>query len=123
MNIIWTYFIPNPRATHVWSCHSHTLRVDASSQEVTTLDRRLKSFWELESFGVPNCDRSVYDRFQETVQFKNGRYEGTHPWKDSHPTLPNNYQLSLNRLNRLLLRLSHDKNILREYDSVIKTQI
>ena len=49
---------------------THTLRVDALPQEVTTLDRRLKSFWELESFGVPDCDRSVYDRFQETISIQ-----------------------------------------------------
>ena len=37
--------------------------------------------------------------------------------------MPDNYQLSLNRLNRVLRRLRQDKRILHEYDSVIKTQI
>ena len=102
---------------------THTLRVDALPQDVTTSDRWLKAFWELESFGVPDSDHSVYDKFQETVQFKNGRYEVALPWKDSHRILPNNYQLSLNRLDGLLRRLQQDNDILREYDSVIKTQI
>ena len=31
---------------------THTLRVDGSPQEVQDLDNQLKSFWELESFGV-----------------------------------------------------------------------
>ena len=90
---------------------------------MTTLDRWLKAFWELESFGVPDSDRSVYDKFQETVQFKNGRYEVALLWKDSHHILPDNYQLSLNRLDGLLRRLRQDNDILCEYDSVIKTQI
>ena len=102
---------------------TYTLRVDALPQDATALDRRLKSFWELESFGVPNSDQSVYDKFQETVQFKNGRYEVALPWKDSHPILHDNHQLSLSRLNGLLRRLQQDKDILREYDSVIKGQI
>ena len=64
----------------------------------------------------------MYDKFQETVQFKNGRYEVALPWKDSHRIMPDNYQLSLNRLDGLR-RLQQDNDILREYDSVIKTQI
>ena len=36
---------------------------------------------------------------------------------------PDNYQLSLNRLDGLLRRLQQDNDILREYDSIIKTQI
>ena len=102
---------------------THTLRVDTLPQDVTTLDRRLKSFWELESFGVPDSDRSMYDKFQETVQFQNGRYKVALPWKDSHPILPDNYQLNLSRMNGLLWRLQQDKDILREYNSIIKTQI
>ena len=65
----------------------------------------------------------MYDKFQETVQFKNGRYEVALPWKDSHHILPDNYQLRLNRFDGLLRRLQQDKDILCEYDSVIKTQI
>ena len=84
---------------------------------MTTSDRWLKAFWELESFGVPDSDHFVYDKFQETVQFKNGRY------KVSLRILLNNYQLSLNRLDRLLRHLRQDNDILHEYDSVIKTQI
>ena len=102
---------------------THTLRVDALPQDLTTSDRWLEAFWELESFGVPDSDRSVYDKFQETVQFKNGRYEVALPWKDSHRILPDNNQLSLNRLDGLLRRLQQDNDILRVYDSVIKTQI
>ena len=54
---------------------THILRVDALPQDVITSDRWLKALWELESFGDPDSDRSVYDKFQETVQFKDGRYE------------------------------------------------
>ena len=79
---------------------SHTLRVDRQLEEGETLDKQLKSFWELESLGITNPDQSVYDRFGDTVIFEDGRYEVALPWKDPHPILPDNYQLSLKRLQR-----------------------
>ena len=84
---------------------THTLRVDGKVTDITILDERLKSFWELESFGIPSTDPTVYSEFQDTVQFKDGRYEVALPWKDPHPILPSNFQLSLKRLRRLLQRL------------------
>ena len=99
---------------------THTLGVDALPQDVTSSDRWLKAFWELQSFGVPDWDRSVYDKFQEIVQFKKGKYEVALPWKDSHRILPDNYQLSLNHVDGLLRHLWQDQDILREYDSLIK---
>ena len=45
------------------------------------------------------------------------------PWKESHPVLPDNYQLSEKRLKHLLTRLRKDPEILQEYDNVIKEQL
>ena len=56
------------------------------------------------------------------VWFKNGRYEVTLPWKDSRPTLPDNYMLSKKRLDGLVKRLRHDLKVLKEYDSIIQNQ-
>ena len=72
----WVLFGPNLAPTQGQASPgliTHTLRVDTLPQDVIPSDRPLKSFWELESFGVPESDHSVYDKFQETVQFKNGR--------------------------------------------------
>ena len=101
---------------------THTPRVDALPQDVTTSDRWLNAFWELESFGVLNSEHFVYDKFQETVQFKDGRYEVALPWKDSHPPLPNNYQLSMNHFNELL-RCFQQARISYMNMIVIKTHI
>ena len=102
---------------------THTLRVDSQLQEEETLDSRLKSFWELESLGIIDPDRSVHDEFGDTICFKDGRYEVALPWKDPHPTLPDNYQLSLKRLQGLLRRLQHDQGVLQEYNAIIQNQI
>ena len=63
------------------------------------------------------------DEFKGSVHIANGRYEVELPWKETHPTLPDNYHLSLRRLRGLLRRLSQDPEVLNEYDTTIKEQI
>lgn len=65
----------------------------------------------------------MYEEFADRVQLENGRYEVSLPWKDPHDTLPDNYQLSLKRLQSLLRRLRQSPETLREYDSIIRDQI
>ena len=74
---------------------THILWVDGLSQSMQVLDDQLKAFWELESFGISTIDRSIHDKFEDTVRFINGRYEVELPWKESHPTLHEHYHLSL----------------------------
>ena len=102
---------------------THTLQIESLPQDTQALDDQLKSFWELESFGVSGSDHSVYDDFRSTVRLKDGRYEVELPWKDPHPTLPDNYQLCLRRLYGLVRRLKQDPDVLHEYDSIIHDQI
>ena len=102
---------------------THSLYVDTIlSQDAQMLDDRLKSFWDLESFGINNLERTVHDEFQDKIHFTEGRYEVSVPWKDPHPPLPDNYQLSLKRLQGLLQRLRHNCKVLLGYDSIIKEQ-
>ena len=101
---------------------THVLRVDSTPSTQDTLDEVLHSFWKLESLGVDSKTDSVLEEFTQTVQFKNGRYEVSLPWKNLHPTLPDNYQLSNRRLDGLIKRLRHDPEVLREYSSIINSQ-
>ena len=55
--------------------------------------------------------------------FKGDHYEVSLPWKATHPPLPENYELSLRRLQGLLSLLRKKLDILKEYDSVIRDQI
>ena len=98
---------------------THVLRVDSTQD---SLDEVLHLFWKLESLGVDSKTDSVLEEFTQTVQFKNGRYEVSLPWKNLHPMLPDNYQLSKQRLDGLIKRLRHDPEVLREYDSIINSQ-
>ena len=102
---------------------THVLRVDTSPQDSDNLEHVLRSFWELESMGVRETEDSVLDEFTQTIHFKEGRYEVTLPWRDPHPPLPDNLELSKKRLGGLLRRLKKDPEIMREYDGIIQNQL
>ena len=69
---------------------THTLKIEASPSGMDELNSTLRSFWELESLGIRESDRSVYDEFENSIQLKEGRYEVQLPWKKFHNPLPDN---------------------------------
>ena len=58
---------PDGFTTPVTPCSTlmtHSFHVDTIlSRDAEMLDDRLKSFWDLESFGVSNLERTVHDEF------------------------------------------------------------
>ena len=56
----------------------------------------------------------VHQQFQEGIKFENGRYEVRLPWKEPHPTLPDNYDLCLETLKGQVARLQKDPEQLDE---------
>ena len=103
---------------------THTLNADGIVTN-KMLDATLRSFWELESMGV-NTDETAHpalDRFTSSIRMKDNRYEVSLPWREGHDPLPTNYELSRKRLTGLLRRLRQTPEILKEYDSIIRTQL
>ena len=87
-------------ATHT----THTLRVDTFT-EPESLDAGLRRFWELNSLGILKNEQSVYEKFTQQISLKQGRYEVHLPWKESHPPLPDSYELCRKQLDGLFRRL------------------
>ena len=102
---------------------THVLRTEAQSLECRSLDEQLKAFWELESLGIQEAEKTLYDDFAARVTFHDGRYQVSLPWKDFHEPLPDNYSLSVKRLRGLLCRLRQDPDMLKEYDRIISDQL
>ena len=104
---------------------AHALKVEAFTFQCNdcSLDQRIKEFWDLETLGIRKNESSVYDTFMQTINFQAGRHCVRLPWKDSHPTLPDNLDLSQRRLYGLLRRLRQEPRILKEYDAIIKEQL
>ena len=101
---------------------SHTLRID-SSTETESLDAELGRFWDLESLGILKEEHPVQERFSQKITFDGKRYEVHLPWKQSHPDLPDNYDLCKKRLGGLLKRLNQNPEELQLYDSIIQEQL
>ena len=76
--------------THVLKCATGQVPHDGLKEE-------LKKFWDLESLGLKTP--SVYEEFVEKLSYRGDHYEVNLPWKDTHPPLPNNYELSQRRLS------------------------
>ena len=91
--------------------------------EESELEKQVKLFWEVETLGVKDEESSPYEKFLETVHFKENRYEVRLPWKEACFLQSDNLQLCHKRLLGLLKRLRNDPHILKEYDAVIQEQI
>ena len=98
-------------STQVNFTNTHALRVDTHNQlmdessENRALERKLAEFWDLEAITISPQEKSVYERFNEDITFKDGRYEVKLPWKECHATLPDNYTPCQRRLKPLTRRL------------------
>ena len=75
----------------------HVLRVDTRRDEMNVhemeLDKKLRTFWELESIGIKQ-ENSVLETFKETATLKNQRYEESLPWREARDPLLDNRSLS-----------------------------
>ena len=94
---------------------THVLKI-ASEQDI-------KTFWDLESLGIKSNEPAVYDQFLNDITFDGDRYQVKLPFKENHPPLPDNYQLSKTRLESFVRRLKSNPELLRQYDQVIQEQL
>ena len=53
---------------------THTLHLECVTQlNEPALEESLKSFWDLESLGITQPDRTVLNEFQDSIRLVNGR--------------------------------------------------
>ena len=101
---------------------------DISHSENDELCNALQKFWDIESLGVrekPPVSQSDGGEFLESIHFNEneGRYEVGLPWKEGLVPASNEYELCVTRLRQLHSRLKKNKELLRDYDNVIKDQV
>ena len=87
----------------------------------------LEELWDLESIGIKDSymdsdDNKALEKFQETLQYENGRYWVTWPWKDDL-YLPENYELAAGRLRSLVHKFQKSPDLLQKYDAIIQDQM
>ena len=91
--------------------------------EEISLDQQVKQFWDLETLGIKENEPTVYEKFIRDIRHDGERYEVKLPFKEFHPVLPDNYQLSKRRLGSLLQRLKSKPQVLEHYDEIIRDQL
>ena len=103
---------------------THVLSIEFNEeQEEALLSSEIEKFWNLDTVGIKHNETSVYEKFMDEVKFKEGRYEVRLPFKEDHPLIEDQYASTLTRLKRLKIKLDVNKNLLEQYDMVMKKQL
>ena len=98
---------------------------DPSIQEILP---RIQDIWELDTLGikdpiVTSDDDIALKKFQETIQYEEGRYHVTWPWKEGDYNLPENYELAYGRLKSITRKLGEDSKLMMQYNDIITDQL
>ena len=114
--------------------HSNS-RILPESQYFSKIDDTMPSqpnvedLWKLETIGITppdktdDSDRAALDHFKNTVKRVDNRYQVAWPWRDENQILPDNYELSIGRLNSLVKRLKQDPELMSKYNDIIQDQL
>ncbi len=79
---------------------THVLNIHTSDEQ--KLEELVENFWSFESMGINNneldqkTDDIVREKFENSIQFENGRYRVEMPEKENHEVLADNYKQSQN---------------------------
>ena len=86
------------------------------------LEQKVQSLWDLDSIGIRDHE-TVHEAFLKNISFEKGRYTVQLPFRNHHDLIPDNYELSLARLNSLVKRLRKEPSLLRDYNQIINEQL
>ena len=99
----------------------HVLNVDVnndnlmSMEENISLNEKVEHFWNLDTLGIVNNEKSVYDINEEKIKVVDGRYEVSSPFKNYHPIIGDNYSHCVKRLKSMKGKLNKSPLLLKRY--------
>eukprot|EP00117_Sycon_ciliatum_P034134 scpid9570/ scgid26125/ len=100
------------------------IRLPATSMPEFTIE----NFWKTESIGIEDPledksqDEQAMEIFDNSVDFKNGRYEVKWPRKPDATEPPRNFALAFGRLQSLMKRMAGKPQVKLKYDETIRNQ-
>jgi len=87
----------------------------------------VERLWNLEAIGINPQelakDTVAIDSFNSTINFVDGRYHVSWPWRPGHPPLPDNFNLAYSRLHSLVNRLKCDPKLFTDYQQIFDDQL
>ncbi|XP_066923450.1 uncharacterized protein [Clytia hemisphaerica] len=102
---------------------THVMKIVCETREDKLLSEEVKNFWDLETIGIKENERSVYDKFNDEIDFAEGRFVVKLPFKDSQSSLPDHYLLSKKRLDSLHNRIGKNPELFEQYSAVFDDQL
>ena len=109
--------------THFGFFHTFSAR-DIVAVEESEINLSLRKFWEVEEIvqkekAMSREDQKVIEQLCESMSFDNGNCRVGIPWKEGKPTLPNNYEMAVRRLENTEKRLEHCPEVQQAYQKTI----
>ena len=96
---------------------SHVLSVNCED----SLNDQVKKFWDLETLGIRDIEKSCYEDFEETItRNEDNRYEINLPFKQNHPIIHDNFEQSKTRLKGLHEQLKRNPDLMKKYDEIFQ---
>ena len=86
------------------------------------LNENISKFWDLDAVGIKDNEISIHEKFKDGIKFENNRYSVKLPVKEFHLILPDNYLLSLKRLNRPKECFDGNRKVLKHYNDIFQEQ-
>jgi len=110
---------------------THFARTYFTSDQIgeESVDLVLCQFWEVDSGGVCSLpvmtaeDKMILDRVQKSIKLINGHYQVAIPWREFGSSIPNNYKMTTERLQKLERRLRNNTDIAMAYNESIRRHI
>ena len=118
--------MPRTLLSNVNLTATHVLRVDhqpaLEQNKDEMLDKRVNQLFDLETLGISEAN-SVHESFLQNIKFDNSQYSVKLPWREHNQILPDNFELSVNRLVSTVKCLHKTPELLEEYNKVIQDQL
>ena len=89
-------------------------------REIEDLDYTLRRFWEIKNRGtntqsvMTSDEKKAIKLVQDSIKYKDGRYEVGIPWKRDPECLPDNYDMVVKRMMNTEKKLLRDNKIADE---------
>ena len=92
--------------------------------DVSKINTVLQKFWEVDCSStegnlITGENKNILESTQSTIQFMDGRYRVSIPWKGDRIVLPDNYPNALRRLQNLERTLSKSPEVAKAYQDTI----
>ena len=112
----------------LWYRQKREKDIVTSADKSLPVKPNLDNFLNLETIGISDSpvdpqDTEALKVFHETLQYEEGRYHVSWPWKNEITSLPENKELAFGRMKSLVRKMKNNCDLARQYDSILQDQL